>query len=456
MTRTLRTLIAGCAAVPLLAGAALAEPVTPALVTELLGSQFVSGGAVPAGQHLQFRGFQVSGSSYRIDAAALLVPAQRDGKLAFLLEDATLTRIDAEGGGISAVSLQGTDISLLRGMLDDSFLGAACDGAFSEVLIEGQDVQFWADGDLSAGGRASREAMQLGHVQARVAQGAGCSELIEVTAAGVKTQTPTGGFATVEELSYATRAGTESAVGLLASGLRLEGQTGLEVLSLNDLSLQASFSRPFHEIIRLDQDPFATLVEELRVAMVDVSIGGLRSRLDLLVPGGRIGGFVIPAGHALEGDLQFSVNGSPDGVAIAGASAMDGLGDMQLETVLTFSEQAADPMSTLAQMQIGASTLSLKDRGLDDLLIAAKGYDAAELVRRGLSKVAALAPGGTGRALEGVSEGIASWIGSAMRDGGSVSIDPQPAVTPFEVGMMAMSAPSMLPTRLGLQTGSAD
>lgn len=297
----------------------------------------------------------------------------------------------------------------------------------------------------------------MGYVQVRMVEGPGCSEVIELVSSDVKASTPTGGTARFDELTYAARAGTDSAMGFAASGLLLEGRTGVEVLAVDQVSLQASLTRSFFEMMSPDQDLRQTLLEEISSGMVDLSLQGLRSRLDLLIPGGRIGNFTVPPGHSLAGDMQMKINGTGDAISISGMSAMEGLANVSFETTATLAAgEATDPMSMAAQMQIGATTLALKDRGLDDLLVSATGSDLADLVGAGLHKAGGMIPGGGGRALQTLSDGVTGWISGAMRDGGSVSINPQPAVTPFEMGMLAMSAPVMLVDRLSLETAQAD
>jgi hypothetical protein len=450
-----KTALLSCVAVlAMQAGAAVAAPSSEMVeaLKSLTGAQEVTIGREGRfGNAVTLNDVRLVGQSQDLKIGEISFPGGLEGGT---FEAVDLRSVDVFGeiGGASADVIR-ADTALLQGLIDNSLFVFPCDGITETSKMHAENVTFWSDLDMASGVRGSDELSRVAVIDADVILGDQCSEIINAKVSNIAARGVGGSTGYIEEAQWQSNPGLDKSIRAQVHGFRALSATGQDLVSVSkaDISLTAS-------TVVADMFTSGSLksafVNELQNGAIDVNITGLSADLSQIIPAAREGGFDVPAGHRLDGDLLLRTTGGAN-TTITANSLMEGFGNFYLQLVTTMdpATNADGGLVDFAHgMKISYGELSVQDRGFDALITSATGATVAQNIDDTLEKLTAKLPAIASKSAGPIFDEISSWVDHAFKVGSRVTLTPQEPVSLLDVGMSSMGGTARLADRLGLQT----
>ena len=456
-TMTRKTTLLACVAVAALqAGAVAAQSAddTLAWLKQVAGSDEVTIGSVRSGAELQLRDVTLQGGSQILSIDTLTFPEGLSSE-SFVATGLLTRDIQGRIGGAAASVLSG-DIQLISGLIENSLFVLPCTGAARESQLHAENVSFWSDLDMKGAARTTEEMSQVALIDAQILLGDNCSEINVADVNGIASRGIGGATGYISSATWVSNPGRDKVIQASVSDFRAVSAAGSEILSIAAADIGIA---PSVAIAELFTGPSMTsgILRELSQGSFSFDLRGVLGDLSKIVPPARDGGFDVPAGHTIDGDISLTSQGGAV-TQIAGTVLMAGIGDFRINAGVTIDQAdgvAASVADAAARVRLSYADISIADDGLDALVEQATGTSVPGHVSAGLAAAASSLPAVPGNPIAPIVRHVSDWVMDAFANGGHVALTPDAPVSMMEVGLSAMGGTTRLAQKLNLETGPA-
>lgn len=451
------TLMACVAVAALQAGGAAAQSAddTLAWLRMVAKSDDVTIGSVRPGlSGLELQDVTLRGNSQVVTIANLTFPDGFDSTT-FAATGLRTEDVFGEIGGASADVLTG-DILLINGIIENSLFVFPCTTTGRESQLHAENVSFWSDLDMAGSTRGTDEMSRVASIDAQVLLGEQCSEINVADVDGIATRGIGGATGYIANATWVSNPGLDTVIQASVSDFRAISAEGVEFLSVAAADIGIAPSVAVADIFT-SGTIVSALLRELSQGSFSFIMKGVTADLSAMIPSAKDGGFDVPAGHRIDGDVSLKTQGG-DLTQIDAVVDMAGIGDFALNAAMVFDPalaQSRSPVEIAGMVKLAYANLSIADDGLNDLVKTASGADVPDHIAGALDSVATRVPQVPGNPIAPIFDNIADWTRQAFASGGSVAIAPDAPVSLMEMGLTSMGGPARLADTLGLETGPA-